>query len=190
MSKKTTKRNHLKIIGGEWKGRKVTFPDASDLRPTLTRTRETLFNWLRPHITDTTCLDLFAGSGSLGFEAMSQGATDLTFVETDRPTAQHLKSQTALFDRPITTIQGDAIKFLDRTNKTFDIIFLDPPYAKPNLIDAALTIILEKNLVTQFLYIEVLKREHLSNLVKKFPIDLIKSSKNGLGNSALFRAES
>ena len=138
MSKKTNKRNHLKIIGGKWKGRKVTFTDASGLRPTLTRTRETLFNWLRPYITDSTVLDLFAGSGSLGFEAISHGAINLTFVEIDRSTLQHLKSQTALFDQNITAIKGDAINFLNQTNKTFDIIFLDPPYKEnklPMLID-------------------------------------------------------
>ena len=189
MSKKTNKRNQLKIIGGKWKGRKVTFTDASGLRPTLTRTRETLFNWLRPYITDSKVLDLFAGSGSLGFEAISQGAINLTLVELDRSTLQHLKSQTALFDPNIAVIQGDAIQFLNQTNKTFDIIFLDPPYAKPNLIDEALTVILEKNLVTQFLYVEVLKLEHLSNLENQFPVDLIKTSKNGPGNSALFKTE-
>ena len=134
MSKKTNKRNHLKIIGGKWKGRKVTFTDASGLRPTLTRTRETLFNWLRPYITDSKVLDLFAGSGSLGFEAISQGAINLTLVELDRSTLQHLKSQTALFDPNIAVIQGDAIQFLNQTKKTFDIIFLDPAACSDYLV--------------------------------------------------------
>ncbi len=188
MRKKTNNRNHLKITGGKWKGQKVTFRNVPDLRPTLSRTRETLFNWLRPYVTNSVCLDLFAGSGSLGFEAMSQGASFLTFVDSDRRTVQHLKSQVALFDSSIGTLHGDAVKFLKQTNETFDIAFLDPPYAQPDLIDDALTVMIQKCLISQFLYIETLSLNHLQNLEKKFPIKLIKSSKNGLGQCALFKA--
>lgn len=188
MRKKTNNRNHLKITGGKWKGQKVTFRNVPDLRPTLSRTRETLFNWLRPYVTNSVCLDLFAGSGSLGFEAMSQGASLLTFVDSDRSTVQHLKSQVALFDASIGTLHGDAVKFLKQTNETFDIAFLDPPYAQPDLIDDALTVMIQKCLISQFLYIETLSLNHLQNLEKKFPIKLIKSSKNGLGQCALFKA--
>ncbi len=190
MSKKTNNRNYLKIIGGTWKGKKFTFPDAPDLRPTLSRTRETLFNWLRPYIINSSCLDLFAGSGSLGFEAISQGAANLTFIEKDRRTVQHLKSQASLFDPQIMILHQDAIKFLSQTSKTYDIVFLDPPYAHPNLIDEALSVILQKKLVTQFLYVETLNQNQLNNLEKTFPIALMKSSKNGLGRSALFKTES
>ena len=170
MRKKTNNRNHLKITGGKWKGQKVTFRNVPDLRPTLSRTRETLFNWLRPYVTNSVCLDLFAGSGSLGFEAMSQGASLLTFVDSDRRTVQHLKSQVALFDSSIGTLHGDAVKFLKQTNETFDIAFLDPPYAQPDLIDDALTVMIQKCLISQFLYIETMSLNHLQNLEKKFPI--------------------
>jgi 16S rRNA (guanine966-N2)-methyltransferase len=83
MKKQTTKSQSVRLIGGRWRGRKITFPEINDLRPTLGRTRETLFNWLRPEIAGTTCLDLFAGSGALGIEALSQGAGKVVLVESD-----------------------------------------------------------------------------------------------------------
>ena len=74
-------RNFIRIIGGSWRGRRVSFPDAPGFRPTPDRVRETLFNWLQPSIVDSRCLDLFAGSGALGLEALSRGAREVVFVE-------------------------------------------------------------------------------------------------------------
>ena len=83
--------NEVRIIGGQWKGRKLRFPARPELRPTLGRVRETLFNWLAPVVSDSSCLDLFAGSGALGFEALSRGAAEVTFVERDRKAASALQ---------------------------------------------------------------------------------------------------
>ncbi|MEN9806994.1 MAG: hypothetical protein RL756_1514, partial [Pseudomonadota bacterium] len=80
--------NEVRIIGGKFRGRKLRFPDAPGLRPTLGRSRETLFNWLVGDIVDARCLDLFAGSGALGFEALSRGARRVTFVEQSRAVAE------------------------------------------------------------------------------------------------------
>ena len=189
MSKKTKIKQQLRIVGGKWKGRKLTFPNNQDLRPTLSRTRETLFNWLRPSILNSSCLDLFAGSGALGFEAMSQGASTLTFVEKDRDAFQNIQKQAVLLEAEITSFHGDAIEFLELTDENFDIAFLDPPYSQPHLIENALSVILKKNLIKHFLYIEVLSLGQLKELETKFFIRLLKSSKNGVGQSTLFDLE-
>lgn len=190
MSKKTKIKQQLRIVGGKWKGRKLTFPSNQNLRPTLSRTRETLFNWLRPSILNSSCLDLFAGSGALGFEAMSQGASTLTCVEKDRDAFQNIKKQAVLLEAKITSFHGDAIEFLELTDENFDIAFLDPPYSQPYLIENALSVILKKNLIKHFLYIEVLNLGQLKELETKFSIRLLKSSKNGVGQSTLFDLKS
>lgn len=189
MSKKTKIKQQLRIVGGKWKGRKLTFPSNQDLRPTLSRTRETLFNWLRPSILNSSCLDLFAGSGALGFEAMSQGASTLTCVEKDRDAFQNIQKQAVLLEAKITSFHGDAIEFLELTDENFDIAFLDPPYSQPHLIEHALSVILKKNLIKHFLYIEILSLGQLKELETKFFIRLLKSSKNGVGQSTLFDLE-
>ena len=90
--------NEVRIIGGQWRGRKLRFPDRPDLRPTLGRVRETLFNWLAPDIHGAHCLDLYAGSGALGFEALSRGAAEVTFVERDRKAASALQANVELLN--------------------------------------------------------------------------------------------
>ena len=120
-------KNQIKIMGGRWKGRKLNFADRPDLRPTLSRTKETLFNWLRPNIMGAKCIDLFAGSGSLGFEALSQGASEVTIIESDRKTFELLKENSNRLNAGAALHHGDAIEFLNRTNESYDIAFLDPP---------------------------------------------------------------
>ena len=93
--------NEVRIIGGQWRGRKLTFPNRQDLRPTLGRVRETLFNWLAPHVQGSRCLDLYAGSGALGFEALSRGAAEVTFVERDRKAAAALKGNAEVLEGPM-----------------------------------------------------------------------------------------
>lgn len=119
----------LRIIGGEWRGRKLSFPAADDLRPTPDRVRETLFNWLQGIIEGARCLDLFAGSGALGLEALSRGAGEVVFVEQNPRVAdqirQHLTTLKCTHGR---VINSDAFSFLRGPVTPFDIIFLDPPY--------------------------------------------------------------
>ena len=122
-------RQRLRIIGGAWRGRRIEFPNLPDLRPTPDRVRETLFNWLQGIIEGSRCLDLFAGSGALGFEAASRGATSVTMVDADLQVANHLRRQAeALGARQVEIVMADAHAYLTRSPPPFDIVFLDPPF--------------------------------------------------------------
>jgi 16S rRNA (guanine(966)-N(2))-methyltransferase RsmD len=123
------KTNQVRIIGGQWRRRIVRFPDAPSLRPTPDRLRETLFNWLGQDLTGKVCLDLFAGSGALGFEAASRGAGQVVMVEHD--VAVHralLATQTALAAGQVELHRTDAFGFLKTIARRYDIVFLDPPF--------------------------------------------------------------
>lgn len=124
--------NRVRIIGGEFGGRRLGFPDQRGLRPTADRVRETLFNWLAPHLPGARVLDLFAGSGALGLEALSRGAAHVLLVEQARTVAQKLRDNLALLgarDRAEVR-QADARRLLaGRPDAPYDIVFLDPPYA-------------------------------------------------------------
>ncbi len=123
------KSNQLRIIGGEWRGRKLRFPDVEGLRPTTDRVRETLFNWLAPVIHGARCLDLFAGSGALGLEALSRGASAVNFVDTSGQVMRSLKENLALLkDKRATLQQVDALAYLRGEPQRFDVVFLDPPF--------------------------------------------------------------
>ena len=127
-------RFEVRIIGGEWRGRKLHFPPSAGLRPTPDRVRETVFNWLQFELAGTRCLDLFAGSGALGFEALSRGAGEVVFVERDAVPARAIRDMLAQLrcDRGRVE-QADALAWLERgppASKPFDIVFLDPPYSE------------------------------------------------------------
>ena len=120
----------LRVIGGQWRGRKLQFPDRPGLRPTGDRVRETLFNWLGPHLHNARCLDLFAGSGALGIEALSRGAAHCDFVDADREAittvGRHLNTLDAT---ECSTVSCDiAARYLLQTHDTWDIVFVDPPF--------------------------------------------------------------
>ena len=124
-------RNELRIIGGRWRGRKLRFPAAEGLRPTPDRVRETLFNWLAPTIAGARCLDLFAGSGALGLEALSRGASDVEFVERAPAVAHHLRETLAVLAPAAgRVVQGDAEAYLAGPAAPFDVVFLDPPFGE------------------------------------------------------------
>ena len=130
MPKASPTTNQLRIIGGDWRGRKLTFVAAPGLRPTPDRVRETIFNWLMPVIHGARCLDLFAGSGALGLEALSRGAAFTTFVDSHVKATGAIKSHLealAANDRA-KMIQMDGVKFLQTDASPFDVVFLDPPY--------------------------------------------------------------
>ncbi len=130
-------RNEVRIIAGTWRGRKVRFPPAGGLRPTPDRVRETLFNWLTPSIGGARCLDLFAGSGALGLEALSRGATHVVFVEKDPVIARHLSVVTAALAPGRAEVAArDARRWLGGTPRGFDIAFVDPPFGAGLLDDA------------------------------------------------------
>lgn len=119
----------LRIIGGEWRSRKIRFPDLPQLRPTPDRVRETLFNWLMPVIEGARCLDLFAGSGALGLEALSRGAAEVVFVDRDKQVLEYLRATFSLLKTEhASVVQADALSYLASTPQSFDIVFLDPPF--------------------------------------------------------------
>ena len=124
----------MRIIGGEWRGRRIHFPSIDGLRPTPDRVRETLFNWLQGRTTAARCLDLFAGSGALGLEALSRGAREVVFVERDRGAAAALRTALAAFGSTRGRIvERDAAAYLAGTAEPFDLVFLDPPFAQGGL---------------------------------------------------------
>lgn len=145
--KSTKSVNQVRIIGGQHKRRLLTFVDAQGLRPTPDRLKETLFNWLTGYLTDAKVLDACAGSGALGFEAVSRGAKTAILIEPNLAQAQMLKQNAKLLrlSDKLTIVSTDAISALNTMHDTFDIIFIDPPYAlnlwQPilkNLLDNAL----------------------------------------------------
>lgn len=126
-----TKTNQVRINAGVWRSRLIKFPDAEGLRPTPDRVRQTLFNWLGQELTGKTCLDLFAGTGALGFEALSRNAKQVTMVELAKSAFTALKqNQTALGADRVSILQMDAMQFMATNSNQFDVIFCDPPYNK------------------------------------------------------------
>jgi 16S rRNA (guanine966-N2)-methyltransferase len=119
----------LRIIGGEWRGRRIRFPGRGGIRPTPDRVRETLFNWLAAVVPGSRCLDLFAGSGALGLEALSRGAAAATFVERNRENAARLDETLKLLAPARSTlVQAEALAWLKGPATPHDIAFLDPPF--------------------------------------------------------------
>jgi 16S rRNA (guanine966-N2)-methyltransferase len=124
----------LRIIGGQWRGRRWRFPDVAELRPTPDRVRETVFNWLSFRLAGTRCLDLFAGSGALGLEALSRGAAHVTFVERDTQAARAIQGLLADWlgsgqAERSDVVARDALEYLSRQPVRYDGVFLDPPFA-------------------------------------------------------------
>lgn len=124
--------NSVRIVGGEFRRRVLRFPDSEGLRPTPDRVRETLFNWLGQELDGWHCLDLFAGSGALGFEAASRGAERVVMVEKSPRVLAALHENHELLHKPasVEIVRGDALQYLASTKGRFDLIFLDPPYRK------------------------------------------------------------
>ena len=142
------KRNSLRIIGGVWRSRRIQFADSPQIRPTPDRVRETLFNWLADRITGARCLDLFAGSGALGFEAASRGAGHVVQVDSDASVVAMLaKQKQALEAQQVDIVQQDALEYLDRVTQSFDIVFLDPPFGEA-LQQQVLSVLLARRLVS------------------------------------------
>jgi 16S rRNA (guanine966-N2)-methyltransferase len=152
-------QNQLRIIGGRWRGRKLTFASLPGLRPTPDRVRETLFNWLSPDIHGSRCLDLYAGSGALGLEAASRGAARVVLVDAAREVVSSLREQVATLNASqVEIVQADAQQWLRGPAETFDIVFLDPPFAA-GLLTTAMQLIEANGWLAPeaFVYIEAEK---------------------------------
>ena len=149
---KKEKKGEIRIIGGKWKGKKIYFDLNDDLRPTPDRAKETLFNWLGQDLKKMYCLDLFSGTGALGFEAFSRGAEKVTFVEKNKEYLQKIKkvylemSEKADCD----FFCAECLEWIQNNNSgtKYDLIFIDPPFNK-NLIHDLLAAILEKKLLSK-----------------------------------------
>ena len=134
---KKSQRGRLRIVAGNWRSRLLDIADVPGLRPTSERIRETLFNWLTPRIAGTRCLDLFAGTGALGLEALSRGAASAVFVENSAIAANTLRKSIAALDTDAAKVyETEAFGFLvDVDCGEFDLVFLDPPFADERLGD-------------------------------------------------------
>ena len=138
----------IRIIGGKWRGRKLSVLDKQGLRPTTDRVKETLYNWLMPIIQNSNCLDCFSGSGSLGFEAASRGAQSVTLLEKDKQTANQLKKNKQL-------IASDNFQWLDKpAQKQFDVVFIDPPFHQ-SLIEKTVQLLENNHWLTSSAYIYI-----------------------------------
>lgn len=130
MSKHSKHSNQVRIIGGQCRGRKLVFADADGLRPTPDSVREKLFNWLGQDLTGMNVLDLFAGSGALGFEAASRNAERAVLADNNRKTADMLRQNARALDlNKLEILNTDGLAYLQRSSEKFDVVFLDPPFA-------------------------------------------------------------
>ncbi len=160
-------KQQLRIIGGEWRGRKLNFPEVEGLRPTPDRVRETLFNWLAMYVPGGRCLDLFSGSGALGFEALSRGAAHVTLIDNSavvirqlRQNIQDLKIQNAEL------ITGSAPDWLEKRSSDlevqFDVVFIDPPF-RQQLAEQCCLLLEQKSMLANNAMIYVETEKELTN---------------------------
>ncbi|NUF27480.1 16S rRNA (guanine(966)-N(2))-methyltransferase RsmD [Gilliamella sp. ESL0254] len=147
----------IRIIGGKWRGRKLSVLDKQGLRPTTDRIKETLYNWLMPVIQGSHCLDCFSGSGSLGFEAASRGATSVTLLEKDKQVAHLLnKNKQLIASDAIDIYHTDTLAWLNKpASKQFDIVFIDPPFHQ-SLVAKTVSLLEHNNWLkpSAYIYIE------------------------------------
>ncbi len=147
-------RNKVRIVSGQWKRRLISFPDHQGLRPSPDRVRETLFNWLGQDLTGWRCLDLFAGSGALGFEAASRHASRVVMVELARPVVQALKENVSLLGATsIEVINADAQRYLASGHEQFDLVLLDPPFGS-ELLATVLPAVAGRVVPNGYIYVE------------------------------------
>lgn len=158
------KKNQLRIIAGQWRGRKLIFPDLPGLRPTSDRIRETLFNWLQNDIVNARCLDLYAGSGALGIEALSRRADSVVFVDTVLPITKQLQHNfDELKDTRGIIRRMDALSFIKMDDEAFDIIFIDPPF-ELGLVDKTIDALQQSTCLKKhtLIYVECEKRHDVT----------------------------
>jgi 16S rRNA (guanine966-N2)-methyltransferase len=174
----------LRIIGGKWRSRKIDVINVTGLRPTPDRVRETLFNWLQPYISGAHCLDLYAGTGILGFEALSRGAASVVMVEHNKNLARQLENQALNLEANKYKIFCTEVSdWLNNCHDAFDIIFLDPPY-KANLAGNNIKQLLNCGCMKQGTQIYFESDNVLEEVDPS--LQLIKSGKAGLVQYRLF----
>ncbi len=178
--------NTLRIIGGKWRSRKLHFVDVPGLRPTPDRIRETLFNWLQSSLYNANCLDLFAGSGAIGLEALSRGAKSVDFVEKNTAASRQLSENLTLLQTDSNVFKMDALIFLREhvAEHPYDIIFLDPPY-RQGLLNKSLDLLISKALIAEntLIYLEHEAEESFD--FTPFNLEVIKQASAGQVQSYL-----
>ena len=186
---KKEKKGEIRIIGGKWKGKKIYFDLNDDLRPTPDRAKETLFNWLGQDLKKMYCLDLFSGTGALGFEAFSRGAEKVTFVERNKEYLQKIKKVCLEMSEKADCdfFCAECLEWIQNNNSgtKYDLIFIDPPFNK-NLIHDLLAAILEKELLSKNgqIYFEFEKKLDL-----EIPESLNLKKKKSLGKKSYVLVE-
>ena len=184
-----SRRNHagqVRIIAGEWRGRRVSVATRPHLRPTPNRLRETLFNWLGDSVRGCKVLDLYAGTGILGFESLSRGAEHATFVENDRRTLAKLRKACQQFDleaAEAAVVEANAVKWLEHNNTLWDLVFLDPPFHANRDYKRVLSMITSHLSEKGMVYVESATR----NETVTCPLDEWKSKEIGEVRIQLFR---
>jgi 16S rRNA (guanine966-N2)-methyltransferase len=157
-------KGSFRIIAGEHRGRRLSFPEVDGLRPTTDRVRETVFNWLSWQIEDARVLDLFAGSGALGLEAASRGAKYVQFVELSQPAVSQLGEHRTMLKINAQVTQADALMWLAQSQEApFDVVFLDPPFRK-NLLESVIQKLVNSSLLSAGTLIYLEKEKELSEL--------------------------
>ncbi len=182
----------IRIIGGQWKRTLISVPDREGLRPTPDRVRETLFNWLGQRLDEWRCLDLFAGSGALGFESASRGAAEVIFIESNPIAARAISAlitKLGAQDR-LRLIQTNALDWLSRQPTTavpFDLVFLDPPFGQ-NLLEQVMSRIRPVLAPRGLVYVES-DTEVTQDWASRFGLELVRGDKAGLVHYHLLQAQ-
>jgi len=182
-------KSKLRIIAGEWRSRQIIFEDTPELRPTPARVRETLFNWLRQDVIASDCLDLYSGSGALGFEAASRGAKSVVMVESNQKTCRLIRENcTSLLANQIEIIHADVFKFLAGDSRPYNLVFLDPPFAQ-NVVQQCCQYLEAKGwlMPEAKVYVEVESKLELDDMPKNWTC--LKSKKAGEVGYYLFGRE-
>jgi len=174
MNKSTSTRQpakgNIRIISGKYRGRKLPVLMAEGLRPTTDRVKETLFNWLMPYIQESVCLDCFAGSGGLGFEALSRGAKSVTLLELNKAAAMQLEKNKALLKaEQITIVNTNSLTYLEHCSQKFSMVFIDPPFRQgltAKTIDLLSNSLVNKRLLESnaLIYIEMESEESITTI--------------------------
>ena len=154
-------KHSVRIIGGEWKGRRLKVPSVRGLRPSPDAVRETLFNWIGSDILNARTVDLFAGTGALGFESLSRGAMHATFVETNRHALRSLRMACRQFDlhaERASIVSGNCLRWLNTDESRWDIAFVDPPFGRLDLYGRTLKLLRQRLTPDGLIYIEFDRR--------------------------------
>ena len=178
---------HIRIIAGKWRGRKLPVHDIQGLRPTTDRVKETVFNWLMNDVHSSNCLDCFAGAGSLGFEALSRGASSTTFIEKDQQAATQLSANKNLLQaNNANIINGDCLNTLKTLNTSFDLIFIDPPF-RQDLVNQTILSLVSNDLLAEKALIYLELESELANLILPKEWDLLKQKTAGQVTYSLYQ---